>query len=75
MGSTSDRATRRGEGLGVVRPANRVLWALVKLMERKPVWGWLPAGTCSATNSGAAKVVIAWTRATFYLKSASFSRS
>ena len=27
---------RRGAALGVATPANRVLWALVKLMERKP---------------------------------------
>lgn len=27
---------RRGEALGVVTPANRVLWALVKLLEGKP---------------------------------------
>ncbi len=27
---------RRGEALGVKTPANRVLWALVKLMEGKP---------------------------------------
>jgi 2-dehydropantoate 2-reductase len=26
---------RRGEALGVATPANRVLWALVKLMESK----------------------------------------
>ncbi len=28
---------RRGEALGVATPANRVLWALVKLLEGKPV--------------------------------------
>ena len=28
---------KRGEALGVPTPANRVLWALVKLMEKKPV--------------------------------------
>ena len=27
---------RRGEALGIATPANRVLWALVKLMERAP---------------------------------------
>ena len=26
---------RRGEALGIATPANRVLWALVKLLERK----------------------------------------
>ena len=26
---------RRGEALGIATPANRVLWALVKLMERE----------------------------------------
>jgi len=27
---------RRGEALGLATPANRVLWALVKLLEGKP---------------------------------------
>jgi 2-dehydropantoate 2-reductase len=27
---------RRGEVLGIATPANRVLWALVKLLERNP---------------------------------------
>jgi len=27
---------RRGEALGIATPANRVLWALVKLIESKP---------------------------------------
>jgi 2-dehydropantoate 2-reductase len=27
---------RRGQALGIATPANRVLWALVKLLETKP---------------------------------------
>ena len=28
---------RRGDALGIATPANRVLWALVKLLEGKPI--------------------------------------
>ena len=31
-----DIAIRRGEALGVPTPANRVLWAVVKLVESRP---------------------------------------
>lgn len=39
---------RRGEALGIATPANRVLWSLVKLLERKATW---QAGGPGTTNS------------------------
>ncbi|MFC5523478.1 ketopantoate reductase family protein [Polaromonas jejuensis] len=42
---------KRGEALGIATPANRVLWALVKLMESRPASVWLQGAAHRAVTA------------------------